>query len=180
MVGMEVGDEDVRAMIRMGGGDERDGVGFDALLKISLLILQRETCEPDRFPSFYFHGGGRGNGGVFDWNPVAAIVELLSKRSVVRDEQRGVEVRWDGESGDCCGSGGAGEAVREMARRTVMLIRGEMDDISDSVEFEKRRRRASLRARKGSAARRPGRRDEATSWISMARRSGTKDKLIKF
>ncbi|KAJ0979951.1 hypothetical protein J5N97_015425 [Dioscorea zingiberensis] len=33
-VGMEVGDEDVRAMIRMGGGDERDGVGFDALLKI--------------------------------------------------------------------------------------------------------------------------------------------------
>ncbi|GFZ11470.1 Ca2+-binding protein 1 [Actinidia rufa] len=32
--GFETGDEDIRAMIRLGGGDENRGVTFDGLLKI--------------------------------------------------------------------------------------------------------------------------------------------------
>ncbi|XP_010938230.1 calcium-binding protein CP1-like [Elaeis guineensis] len=32
--GMPIGDEEIRTMIRMGGGDAADGVGFDALVKI--------------------------------------------------------------------------------------------------------------------------------------------------
>ncbi|KAM0954514.1 putative EF-hand domain-containing protein [Dioscorea sansibarensis] len=34
MIGVAVGDEDVRLMMKMGGGNGSDGVGLDALLKI--------------------------------------------------------------------------------------------------------------------------------------------------
>ncbi|XP_039129367.1 calcium-binding protein CP1 [Dioscorea cayenensis subsp. rotundata] len=34
MIGVDVGDEDVRLMMKMGGGNESDGVDLDALLKI--------------------------------------------------------------------------------------------------------------------------------------------------
>ncbi|KAJ0965391.1 hypothetical protein J5N97_026529 [Dioscorea zingiberensis] len=98
-------------------------------------------------------GCAEGRAALMDADAVSAIVELLRKSSSAEEEYcvgalygmskgglRFLGMARAAAAAEVVASvaekESAGEAVREMARRTVMVIRGEMEDGSDSVEFD--------------------------------------------